>query len=128
MKDDQRALRPDGTLFIDGNAVASRRVGAIEGARETGEISFKHLLTGENLLVLEVFRKAGMVDPVHNHPDHDSMCYLLRGRARVVIGGREFLAQEGCAWLHPAGVDHYSEALTDCVQLEVKSPPRRTWD
>jgi quercetin dioxygenase-like cupin family protein len=125
---DSRALPSDGKLFVDGNLVPSRKVGAIEGAKETGEISFKHLLTSENLLVLEVFRKQGMTDPRHNHPDHDSMCYLLSGRARVVIGDREFIAQEGCAWLHPAGVDHYSEALTDCVQLEVKSPPRRTWD
>src|SRR4051812_47181633 len=125
---DSRALPADGVLFVDGNRVPSRKIGAIEGARETGEISFKHLLTGENLLVLEVFRKQGMVDPLHNHPDHDSMCYLLRGRARVVIGDSEFVAEQGCAWLHPAGVNHYSEALTDCVQLEVKSPPRRTWD
>ena len=41
--------------------------------------------------------------------------------------GREFIAGPGDSWVHPRGVPHYSEALEDCVQIEVKSPPIRTW-
>jgi quercetin dioxygenase-like cupin family protein len=46
---------------------------------------------------------------------------------RLVIGGEEFIAEPGDAWLHPRGVPHFSEALEDCIQVEVKSPPRKTW-
>lgn len=45
----------------------------------------------------------------------------------LVIGGKEFIAEAGDAWIHPRGVPHFSEALEDCIQVEVKSPPRKTW-
>lgn len=38
------------------------------------------------------------------------------------------VAEPGSVWRHPPGVVHHSEALEDCVQIEVKSPPCRTWD
>ena len=44
----------------------------------------------------------------------------------MLIAGREFIAGPGDSWVHPRGVPHYSEALEDCVQIEVKSPPIRT--
>ena len=47
--------------------------------------------------------------------------------ATFTIDGQEFIAEPGDAWIHPRGVPHYSEALEDCVQVEVKSPPRKTW-
>ena len=40
---------------------------------------------------------------------------------------REFIAEPGDVWRHPAGVAHYSEALEACVQIEIKSPARKTW-
>jgi len=30
--------------------------------------------------------------------------------------------------MHPVGVEHFSEALEDCHQLEIKSPPMKTWE
>ena len=50
-----------------------------------------------------------------------------RDACRLVIGGKEFIAEAGDAWMHPRGVPHFSEALEDCIQVEVKSPPRKTW-
>jgi quercetin dioxygenase-like cupin family protein len=116
------------SVFIDGANAPSITVHAIEGVQETGEISFKKLIFGDDVMMVEVFRRKGMIDPKHNHPDHESICYLVSGRARVWVGGQEFIAEPGSAWLHAPGVDHYSEALEDCVQVEVKSPPRKTWD
>ena len=37
------------------------------------------------------------------------------------IGDREFIAEPGCAWIHPANVEHSSMALEDTVQIEVKT-------
>ena len=45
----------------------------------------------------------------------------------LLIGGKEFIAEPGTSWIHPRGVEHFSEALEDCEQLEIKSPPRKTW-
>ena len=46
---------------------------------------------------------------------------------RVVIEGEEFIAEPGATWVHRPGVRHYHEALEDSVQIEVKSPPTKTW-
>jgi len=45
---------------------------------------------------------------------------------RNVIDGKEFIAEPGATWRHPTGVVHSSEALEDCVQIESKTPPRKT--
>jgi len=45
-----------------------------------------------------------------------------------VIGGEGFVAKAGDAWIHPKGVPHWSEALEDCLAVEIKSPPRKTWN
>jgi hypothetical protein len=29
--------------------------------------------------------------------------------------------------MHPQGVPHYTEALEDCCQIEVKAPACKTW-
>ncbi|MCC6006099.1 MAG: cupin domain-containing protein [Rhodobacteraceae bacterium] len=123
-----RDLEAGETLFVDGETMPWKSIHAIEGQLETGNIAFRQLLVSARLLAVEVFREKGTIDPVHAHPDHDSICYLVKGRARVVIDGHEFIGRPGCAWLHPAGVEHYCEALEDCVQIEFKAPPRKTWD
>jgi quercetin dioxygenase-like cupin family protein len=53
--------------------------------------------------------------------------YLVKGRMQLVIDGQAFVAQAGDAWLHPQGVRHWSETLEECVAIEIKSPPRKTW-
>ena len=40
---------------------------------------------------------------------------------------RRSVAGPGSVWRHDPGVVHYSEALEDCVQIEIKSPPCKTW-
>ena len=85
------------------------------------------LMVGEEILLLHVQRKKGLIDPVHKHMDHESMGYLISGKLRLIIGGKEFIATPGTSWVHPVGVEHFSEALEDCEQIEIKSPPRKTW-
>jgi len=115
-------------VFVRGADVEAQAVSAIEGAAETGPLSIKPLLVGDNVLFMEVRRGAGLVDPEHAHDDHESFCYLVSGRMRVVIDGAEFVAGPGDIWRHAPDVPHYHEALEDCLQIEIKSPARRTWD
>lgn len=122
-----RTLPPSPQPFVAAGDVAPQRVSKIEGAAEAGEIWVKPMIAGSEMMLMEVHRKKGLKDPKHVHPDHESICYLVSGKMRVVIGDREFIAEPGATWVHPAGVEHYHETLEDSVQLEIKSPPRKTW-
>ena len=124
---DRRALPPTAAEFVRGQEVAAQPVTAIEGAEEMGDLSIKPLMVGEGALFMEVHRGKGLVDPEHAHDDHESICYLVSGRMRVVIDGKAFVAEPGDIWRHRAGVPHYHETLEDSVQVEIKTPPRKTW-
>jgi len=122
-----RILKPTDYYFANVGDVSAERITSVEGASEAGEITVRVLHVGDRILMLEVFRRKGLVDPVHSHPDHESCGYLISGSMKLIIGDKEFIASPGSSWIHPVGVEHYSEALEDCIQIEVKSPPRKTW-
>ncbi|MFP6728214.1 MAG: cupin domain-containing protein [Alphaproteobacteria bacterium] len=128
MKDDERALSPIGADFVSGSGIPIEPVMAIEGGAEVGNLGIKPLMVGDNVLVMEAHRERGLVDPEHAHDDHESICYLVSGRMRVVIDGKEFIAQPGDVWRHQIGVPHFHETLEDSLQIEIKSPARKTWD
>ncbi len=123
----ERRLPATENVFVRGDSVAADRVSAIEGATEAGDLAIKPLMVGDDVLFMEVHRGKGLIDPEHAHHDHESICYLVKGRMRVVIAGEEFIAHAGDIWKHRPGVLHYHEALEDCVQIEIKSPPHKTW-
>ena len=127
MKDDERALSPTGADFVSGSGIPIEPVMAIEGAG-VGNLGIKPLMVGDNVLVMEAHRERGLVDPEHAHDDHESICYLVSGRMRVVIDGKEFIAQPGDVWRHQIGIPHFHETLEDRLQIEIKSPARKTWD
>jgi len=128
MNQSARHLKPTGRFHLNAAEIAPEQIRAVEGVAEQGHVTVKKLMVGENILMLEVFRRKGLIDPVHKHLDHESTGYLISGKLRLIIGGKEFIATPGSAWLHPAGVEHFSEALEDCHQLEIKSPPFKTWE
>ena len=102
-------------------------VSSVEGAAMQGVLAVTPLVCGDESSMTRWTRKKGLIDPLHQHDDHESIAILISGKLRMVIDGREFIAGPGDSWVHPRGVPHYSEALEDCVQIEVKSPPIRTW-
>jgi len=127
MDDPLRTLEKTIGFFSQRDEIAAERLDTVEGVKEQGHVEVRKLLVGDEILMLHVYRKKGLIDPVHKHMDHESMGYLIKGKLKLVIGGEEFIATPGTSWLHPVGVEHYSEALEDVEQLEIKSPPRKTW-
>ena len=123
----ERHPTPSPNRFVRGDSATPQKVTHIEGAAEAGDLAIKPMIVGEDMLFMEVHRAKGLIDPLHSHSDHESMCYLLSGRLKVEIDGESFIAEPGDAWVHPPGVPHRHEALEDCVQIEVKSPPSKTW-
>ncbi len=122
-----RSLPLSEGFFSTRDAIAPERLDEIEGVKPLGFVEVRRLMVGKEILMLHVYREKGLVDKLHKHDDHETVAYLLKGRLRVVIGGEEFIATPGTSWIHPRGVEHFSEALEDCEQLEIKSPPKKTW-
>lgn len=127
MAEDARSLPPSERRFVKGSEITPQTIEALEGVKLAGYLGVKPMIVGNDMVCIEVHRQAGVTDPVHAHPDHESICYLVKGRVRVIIEDEEFVAEAGDIWIHPAGVRHYHETLEDSVQLEIKSPPRKTW-
>lgn len=124
---DPRYLAPTPGFFSTLADIPPERLGAVEGVKPKGKVVVRRAMVGEDILMLHVWREKGLIDPLHQHDDHETVAYLIKGRLRLVIGGEEFIAEAGTSWRHPRGVPHFSEALEDCEQLEIKSPPKKTW-
>ncbi len=124
---DPRLLPKSAGVFFPAAAARVDRMTTLEGAASAGEMTIKPLVVGDDMLLIELFEAKGVRVPEHTHDDHESIVYLVKGSMRLVIDGREFIARAGDAWLHPRGVPHWSETLEDCVAIEIKSPPRKTW-
>lgn len=84
------------------------------------------LTFGERTLLAEFRNKAGHVLAEHRHP-HEQIGYLVSGKLRFHIGGREFLAEPGDSWCIAGGVPHGAETLEDAVVIEVFSPLREDY-
>lgn len=124
---DPRFLEPTKGFFTTLMDIAPERLGSVEGVLPKGKVVVRRAMVGSEVVMLHVLRDKGLIDPVHKHDDHETVAYLIKGRLRLVIGGEEFIAGPGTSWIHPRGVEHFSEALEDCEQLEIKTPPRKTW-
>jgi quercetin dioxygenase-like cupin family protein len=122
-----RMMTPMDVLYRAAKDMPEEKIHAVEGAVEQGELSVTVLMVTENMLVLRAWRGKGLIDPIHQHDDHESVATLLSGKLKMQIGDKEFIAGPGDVWRHPPGVPHFSEALEECVQIEIKSPARKTW-
>lgn len=123
-----RILPRTESLFVRGASFPIVRMQALEGQGSPGRVDLKPLMVGDDMLMVEIFEEAGVRVPVHSHDDHESIVYLISGRMELTIGDKTFIAQAGDAWRHPVGMPHSSVALEDCTAIEVKSPPRKTWN
>ena len=77
----ERMLTPSGVFFRSGASVPDEYITAVEGViEEHGQLTIKPLLVGDDMLVLQAFKGKGMKDPIHQHDDHESIAYLVKGR------------------------------------------------
>lgn len=127
-KSDSRSPAKTAALFVEGASVAPIPMQALEGHGSVGRVDIRPMMVGDDMLMVQFFQQAGVRIPQHVHADHESIVYLLRGRMELAIGEAKFVAGPGDVWRHPVGVPHSSVALDDCVAVEVKSPPRQTWN
>lgn len=89
----------------------------------------RKLITGERMMLAQVFLKKGCVVPRHQH-ENEQLTYILEGALRFWIGEdeSETLDVHAGEVLHlPSMVWHKAEALEDTLDLDVFSPPRQDW-
>jgi mannose-6-phosphate isomerase-like protein (cupin superfamily) len=122
-----RILPPTKELFRRSEDIPKFKLTKVEGGAFKDLPSLKVMMVTEDMECLKVYRKKGFVDPKHTHEDHSTVACLLYGKVRLHIGEQTFLAGPGDVWMHPQGVPHYTEALEDCCQIEVKAPACKTW-
>jgi len=128
MNRDPRAMQQTECLYVNGAGFDAIRMAVLEGHASGGEVHLKPMMVGKDMLLVEISEKAGVQVPAHSHDDHESIVYLIKGRMSLVIGDKTFEAKAGDVWRHPIGVSHSSVALEDSLAIEVKSPPRKTWN
>lgn len=113
--------------FADIAKIPVEKLQTVEGVAEPKGLEVRKMMVGDAILLLHVIRRKGVIDPWHQHDDHESMGYLIRGKLHLKIGDAEMIATPGMSWVHPRGVPHWSEALEEVEQVEIKSPPKKTW-
>lgn len=89
----------------------------------------RKLITGERMMLAQVFLKKGCVVPRHQHMN-EQLTYILEGVLRFWIGEDESKVQDvraGEVLYIPSNVWHKAEALEDTLDLDVFSPPREDW-
>jgi quercetin dioxygenase-like cupin family protein len=89
----------------------------------------RKLITGERMMLAQVFLKKGCVVPRHQH-ENEQLTYILQGGLRFWIGEDEGQVQDvraGEVLYIPSNVWHKAEALEDTLDVDVFSPPREDW-
>ena len=89
----------------------------------------RRLISGERLMIAQVFLEQGCVVPQHSH-ENEQLTYILEGKLRFWLGEDESEVVDVGAGevLHiPPRLPHKAEALEDTLDVDVFSPPRQDW-
>jgi quercetin dioxygenase-like cupin family protein len=89
----------------------------------------RKLITGERMMLAQVFLKKGCIVPKHQH-ENEQLTYILEGALKFFLGedGAETLIVSAGEVLHiPSMVWHRAEALEDTLDVDIFSPPRQDW-
>jgi quercetin dioxygenase-like cupin family protein len=94
------------------------------GVMLEGSIGLWELVRGDRIQLVELQFEEGFKHPHHNHPEHESIGYVISGKLQMKIDGTQYIVGAGDAWHLRAGVYHESVALENTHAVEVHSPPR----
>lgn len=88
----------------------------------------RRIVTGDRAMLAHIYLDKGARVPMHSH-HNEQLTYLLEGVLKFWIGEeREEIILRAGEVLHiPSDVPHEAEALEDCLDVDVFSPPREDW-
>jgi quercetin dioxygenase-like cupin family protein len=84
------------------------------------------LSCGENIQVIEFLIPKGVKFPLHKHP-HEQIGFIEKGALRIWIDKDVHDLHEGDGYYVPPNVEHRTEALEDCIDIDVFSPVRQEY-
>jgi quercetin dioxygenase-like cupin family protein len=92
------------------------------------DVIHRRVISGDHAMVAHIYLKKGAVVPMHAH-HNEQVTYLLEGALRFAIGEdeEEVILRAGEVLHIPPHVPHAAEALEDCLDVDVFSPPRQDW-
>ncbi len=89
----------------------------------------RRMITGEKVMLTQIFLKKGCVVPLHSH-ENEQISYVVQGALRFWLGGdlsRQIEVRSGEVLHIPSNLPHKAEALEDTLDVDVFSPPRQDW-
>lgn len=120
-------LAPREHIHVPHGRAEHHRITHVEGVPLTSGVDVRVLSEGDDMILMEVAMPPGQASNPHTH-DHESVGYLVSGRAQTVVDGVTYDLFPGDGFRHPIDVVHNMQALDEgAVWLEIKSPPTRTW-
>ena len=72
------------------------------------------------------FPEEGFIVPEHHHPS-EQICFILTGRLRFTLEGREVIRASNQLISIPSQVPHTVEAIEDTLAYDIFSPIREDW-
>lgn len=92
--------------------------------RIKGDGAGELLTQGDGTMLVRLELREGFDQGGHEHPDHESIGYILSGRVRMTVGDETSELGPGDTWYHPKGTHHTCLALEDSEILEFHAPLR----
>jgi quercetin dioxygenase-like cupin family protein len=86
----------------------------------------RKIITGDRLMVAQVFIKKGGVVPRHAH-ENEQVTYILEGALQFELEGQTVIVAKGQVLHIPSNVPHEAVALEDTLDLDIFNPPRQDW-
>jgi quercetin dioxygenase-like cupin family protein len=89
----------------------------------------RKLITGDQMMLAQVFLKKGAIVPQHSH-HNEQLTYIISGALHFFIGAdreREVTVRAGEVLHLPSNVPHEARALEDTLDVDIFSPPRQDW-
>ena len=106
--------------FLGGAGITLRHSGGVDLVNPP---TFRPIV-GTQMVAVKLMLPEGFVHPRHNHPEHESIGTVVRGRLQMVIGEETVVLGPGDTWHHPIGVYHSVLALEATEAVETHSPLR----
>jgi len=92
------------------------------------DVISRRVISGDRAMLAQIYLEKGAVVPLHSH-ENEQITYLLEGVLKFWLGEEkeELILRAGEVLHIPSNVPHQAEALEDCVDVDVFSPPRQDW-
>jgi len=89
----------------------------------------RKMITGQNLMLTQIFLKKGCIVPMHSH-HNEQVTYVLKGALKFLLGenqDEQVIVRSGEVLVIPSNLPHSAEALEDTLDIDIFDPPRQDW-